>query len=70
MNCYLKKNISGTIGQCCCNCDLQFEISVCSCGACSKVKGYICLMYHVEDRNHKCSYSENKHGLCEMWRIK
>lgn len=70
MTCCLEKNISGFIGECCCNCDLQLEIKVCSCGRCSKVKGYICMMYHVADDNHKCCYSEDKHGLCEEWRIK
>ena len=70
MSCCLENNLSGTIGKCCCNCDYQLEIVVCGCKHCSKVGGYICTSYHMIDCNHKCSHSESKHGLCEMWRIK
>ncbi len=70
MNCCIEKNVAGTIGQCCCNCDYQLEIKVCTCSHCSKVEGYICTSVHMTDDSHRCSHSEDKHGLCEMWRIK
>lgn len=67
VECCLDKNYSGYKGECCCNCEHQLEISTCSCPSCSKVEGYICLMYHVVDNSYKCSHSYSKHGLCEMW---
>lgn len=70
MTCCLEKDISGTIGQCCCNCNYQLKIEVCSCSCCSKVEGYICIANHVLEDHHKCSHSVDKHGLCEIWRVK
>jgi hypothetical protein len=66
----LNKNLPGYKGKCCCNCEYQFEIAVCSCPVCSKVEGYICIMYHISDHSYKCKHKKNKHGLCEMWRKK
>ena len=52
---------------CCCECEFQLKIRVCSCGRCSTVKGYVCIMFHVQDHSYLCSYKVNKHGLCEMF---
>jgi len=65
--CCLSKNISGYFGECCCNCKYLLEIHTCSCEHCSKVTGYICIAWHIIDNNYKCSYTESKHGLCELW---
>ena len=52
---------------CCCTCEYQLKIRVCNCGQCSTAKGYVCIMFHVQDHDYLCSYKENKHGLCEIF---
>lgn len=55
----------GYRGDCCCECKYQLEISVCACGHCSIVEGYICTVFHAVDHTYKCKHSTNKHGMCE-----
>jgi len=52
---------------CCCECEYQLKIRVCSCGQCSTVKGYVCIMFYAQDHDYLCSYKVNKHGLCEIF---
>ena len=52
---------------CCCECEHQLKIHVCSCGQCSTVTGYICIMFHVADHSYLCTHFPDKHGLCEMF---
>jgi len=60
----------GHHGDCCCECEFQYKISVCSCRKCPKTEGYICIFEHGIDKNYGCSYSVSKHGFCEMFLLK
>ena len=64
MSCRKKHEIG-----CCCECEYQLEIHVCSCGHCSKVTGYICLFPHIEDGNYLCTHKTSEHGLCELFQV-
>jgi len=53
--------------ECCCECEYQLEITVCDCQKCSKVSGYICILFHIAERGYQCTYSIDKHGICECF---
>ena len=59
--------VKGYRGECCCECEYQLKIHVCSCPSCPKIEGYVCTMFHVVDHDYMCSYSLKKHGCCEMF---
>lgn len=57
----------GYKGECCCRCEYQLKIDVCSCPVCPKIEGYICLAFHIIDHSYLCVYKTSEHGCCEMF---
>lgn len=57
----------GYKNQCCCECKLQLEIRICSCGKCPTIKGYLCLLPNDIENLRYCYYKENRHGCCECF---
>lgn len=54
-------------GQCCCECNSRLTISMCSCGRCPTIEGYVCIVEHKVEDNYSCMYQATEHGLCEMF---
>ncbi|MFW9872701.1 MAG: hypothetical protein ACFFG0_06320 [Candidatus Thorarchaeota archaeon] len=57
----------GYKGECCCECEYQLKIHVCSCPICSKVEGYICILFRLLDGEYLCHHKISEHGACECF---
>jgi len=55
--------------KCCCNCISQIEVKLHRANTLLFQTGimYVCSIEHELDRNYKGTYSNLKHGLCELY---
>ena len=66
----MKKCKGSYKGMCCCNCMHQLEISVCRCGKCSTVEGWICIGFLTEPSGDRIAIHHTKeHGMCELHKL-